>query len=187
MAFYSALFGVSRRFTRKKKHPVTFLGNNPLLSLEHWPLWLAWAQWPCPIPFHQHSGQCEAANRSADKRCTDGEILMTDSFLPLIFDEAIVPRALDGDTRYKRGSIPIAQGKQKPSLCFAVSLTFFLLRTYSISCTAGEGFLIFDCLYLQIGWWPFVCRWPTLRWHLIPWQKMCGHALWHSLSAWGDY
>lgn len=43
----------------KIKHPGTFLGNNPLLSLEHWPLWLAWARWPCPIPFHQHSGQCE--------------------------------------------------------------------------------------------------------------------------------
>lgn len=44
---------------KKNTHPVTFLGYNLLLSLEHWPLWLAWAWWPCPIPFHQHSGQCE--------------------------------------------------------------------------------------------------------------------------------
>lgn len=83
---------------------------------------------------------------------------MTDSFLPLFLDESIVPCTLNGEMCYKRGSMRIAQGKQKRSLCFAVSLTFFLLCTYSISCTAGEGFLILDCLYLQIGWWPFVCR-----------------------------
>lgn len=42
-----------------KKNLATFFGNNPLLSLEHRPLWLTWAWWPCLIPFHQHSGQCE--------------------------------------------------------------------------------------------------------------------------------
>lgn len=114
-----------------------------------------------------------AENRGTDKRCTDGEILMTDSFLPLTLDEAIVPGILSRDTCYKRGSIPNSIRQQKRSLCFTVSLTFFLLRTYSISCTAGEGLLILDCLYLQIGWWPFVCRWPTLRWHLIPGEKKC--------------
>jgi len=70
---------------------------------------------------------------------------MTDSFLPMVFDEAIVADALTGDIRYKRGSIPIVQGIQIPSLCFADSLAFFLLPTYSISSTAGEGFLILDC------------------------------------------
>lgn len=33
----------------------------------------------------------EAENRGADKRCVDGEVLMAESFLPLIFDEAGVP------------------------------------------------------------------------------------------------
>lgn len=33
---------------------------------------------------------------------------MTDSFLPLIFDEAIVPCTLNGDICYTRRSIPIA-------------------------------------------------------------------------------
>lgn len=61
-------------------------------------------------------------------------------------------------------------------------LFFFLPHTYSISCTAGEGFLIFDCLYLQFSWWPFVCRWPTPRWHLIPGQKKCVVMLYGTVS-----
>lgn len=47
----------------------------------------------------------------------------------------------------------------------------FCATYFSISCAAGDGFLILGCLYLQIGWWPFVCRWPNLRWHLILGQK----------------
>lgn len=38
VVFYKALFGVSQSFTRKvseKNDPGTFLGSNPLLSLEH--------------------------------------------------------------------------------------------------------------------------------------------------------
>lgn len=54
--------------------------------------------------------------------------------------------------------------------CFS---DFFFARTYSISCTAGEGFLILDCLYLQIGWWPFVCRWPTPEVTFNSWTKKC--------------
>lgn len=134
-------------------------------------------------------------NRSTDKRCTDccGGVgvaggLMTDSFLHLIFDEGIVPCTFNRDIHYKEEVNTDRARQTKMFFVLSCFSDFFLQCTYSISCTAGEGFLILDCLYLQIGWWPFVCRWPTLRWHLIPRQKkMCGRALWHRPSAWGDY
>lgn len=75
-----------------------------------------------------------AENRSADKRRTDGEILMTDSFLPLIFCEAIVPRALTGALRYKRGVNTDSARQTK---------TFFVPR-----CFSDFFFFFFSCRVL---------------------------------------
>lgn len=55
----SSVWSLSEIYQESQWKKNTFLGNNPLLSLEHWPLWLTRAWWPCPIPFHQRSGQCE--------------------------------------------------------------------------------------------------------------------------------
>lgn len=84
--------------------------------------------------------------------------LMTDSFLHLIFDEGIVPCTFNRDIHYKEEVNTDRARQTKMFFVLSRFSDFFLQCTYSISCTAGEGFLILDCLYLQIGWWPFVCR-----------------------------
>lgn len=47
----------------------------------------------------------QAENRGADKRCADGEVLMADSFLPLISDDTGVPRTRRRDGRLRIGRI----------------------------------------------------------------------------------
>lgn len=71
---------------------------------------------------------------------------MTDSFLHLNFDEAIVPRTIKGDICYKKGSMPIAQGKQKGSLCFAVS--DFFLAAYLFNFLRGRRGLPYLRLFI---------------------------------------
>lgn len=146
----------------KIKHPGTFLGHGPL-SLEHWPLWLAGVRWPCPIPpSARHSSQCKQKT-AALIRCP----AMTVHFLALMPDETIVPRHT-GWEHTLQDSVNIDRVRQTK---MSFVLYCFCVTYFSISCATGDGFLIFDCLYLQIGWWPFVCRWPHLRWHLILGQK----------------
>lgn len=93
----------------------------------------------------------QAENRSADKRCADGEVLMAESFLPLRRDRSA---ARGGEGREGGGSVSAELSKQQGPLC----KTLRMHAQFSISCTSGEAFLISDCLYLQMGRWPFVCR-----------------------------
>lgn len=55
-AFLWVLLDFTKQFC-KNETPIQFLGNNLLLSLKHWPLWLARTRWPCPIPLHRHFSQ----------------------------------------------------------------------------------------------------------------------------------
>lgn len=157
----------------KIKHPGTFLGHGPL-SLEHWPRWLAAVRWPCPIPpSGRHSSQCKQKTGALIRDARRWQFISWPSCLmkPLCHAHWVGAHTT-GRRQYRWGKA------NKDVLCALLfSATYF-----SISCAAGDDFLIFGCLYLQIGWWPFVCRWPNLRWHLILGQKkMCGHALWRSL------
>lgn len=118
----------------------------------------------------------QAENRSADKRW--GGLGGGKLPAPLLWR---APACLERNAA--RGtSVSAELSKQQRPLC----KTLRMHAQFSISCTSGGGFLISDCLYLQMGHWPFVW-WPALRWHLIPAPKTCGHARVHGLPAWGDY
>lgn len=75
------------------------------------------------------------------------------------------------------------------SLCFSVpcfgGLYSVSNHTYSISCTAVEGFLILGCLYLQIVQLPVCLQVTHSEVTFHSWTEKCGHALWHSLPSLG--
>lgn len=163
----------------KRKHAGTRLANTCQLSLEHWPLWLARAWWPSCIPFRGHFSQCKQKTGALIR-----DVQMGRSWR----QKASCPSSLERLTCLERNaargsSVSAELSKQQRPLC----KTLRMHAQFSISCTSGGGFLISDCLYLQMGRWPFVCRWPALRWHLIPAPKTCSHARVHSLPPWGDY
>lgn len=154
----------------KIKHPGTFLGHGPL-SLEHWPLWLAGVQWPWPIPPSvRHSSQCKQKTGALIRDARWWQFISWPSCLmkPLCHAHWWEHTLQDGVN---------IDGVRQTKMSFV--LYCFCATYFSISCAVGD---VLGCLYLKIGWWPFVCRWPNLRWHLILGQKkMSVHALWHSL------
>lgn len=157
----------------KIKHAGTFLGHGPR-SLEHWPLWLAGVRWPCPIPpSARHSSQCQQKTGALIRDARWWQFISS----PHAWWNHCATRT--GWEHTLQDGVNI-DGERQTKMSFV--LYCFSATYFSISCAAGDDFLILGCLYVQIGWWPFVCRWPDLRWRLILWQKkMCGHALWRSL------
>lgn len=163
----------------KIEHAGTWLVNTSQLALEHWPLWLARAWWPCCIPFRGHFSQCKQKTGALIRDVQMGRSWRQKASCPSALKR---PACLERNAA--RGVFVSAElRKQQRPLC----RTLRMHAQFSISCTSGGGFLISDCLYLQMGRCPFVCRWPALRWHLIPAPKTCSHARVHSLPAWEDY
>lgn len=124
-----------------------------------------------------------AENGSADKRWTDGEILMTGRFLPLIFDEAIVPHTLNGDTHYK--AINTNSVRQTKTFFVLPCFPDFLLAAYLFNFLHGRRGLPYLRLFIPANRLVAFClqvTHPEVTFNSST-KKMCGHALWHRLSA----
>lgn len=172
----------------KIKHPGTFLGNNPLLSLEHWPLWLAWARWPCPIPFHQHSGQCEQKTGTLIRDAQMGRSWWQTVSCPSSSMRPLCLSHTQWGYTLQEGVNTDSVRQTKTSFVLRCFSDFFL-AAYLFNFLRGRRGLPYLRLFIPANRLVAFClqvTHPEVTFNSWT-KKMCGHALWHSLSAWGDY